>query len=367
MREGGSRTWIFQYKIGSKQRRLVLGKASAMSAAAARDSASKLHAKVKLGGDPAGEKAVSKVRATDTFGNLVARYLDFQQSNIRPRSLVEVTRHLEKHAKPLHALPLTTIDQRTIADRLGTIAKASGAVTANRTRATLSAMFSWAMREGLALSNPVMNTNKREEKTRDRVLSETEIRQVWKSLEDDHYGAIVKLLILTGQRESEIAVLHWSEVDFSRDLICLPKERTKNGRAHDVPLARIARDLLQTQVKIEGRRYVFGRGEGPFSGFSKSKEALDARIAAANGKELPHWTLHDLRRTAATGMADLGVQPHVIEAVLNHVSGHKGGVAGIYNRALYTAEKAQALALWADHITAVIEDRKSNVTPLKRA
>ena len=130
--------------------------------------------------------------------------------------------------------------------------------------------------------------------------------------EDDHYGAIVKLLILTGQRESEIAVLHWSKVDFSRDLICLPKERTKNGRAHDVPLARIARDLLQTQVKIEGRRYVFGRGEGPFSGFQNpkrpwtrgllrqmAKNFRTGRCMICGARRQPEWPILAYSRTSS--------------------------------------------------------------------
>jgi integrase len=364
LRGGGGRSWIFQYKLGSKQRRLVLGKASAISAGAARDIASRLHAKVKLGGDPAAEKATGKARAADTFGSLATKYLDFQKDNIRERSLVEVTRHLNVHAKALHALPVTTVDQRTIADRLNAVAKVSGAVAANRTRASLSAMFGWAMREGLAPANPVVNTNKREEATRDRVLSDAELRTIWHSLEDDHYGAIIKLLMLTGQRANEIAALRWEEIDFAGDLIRLPAERTKNGRAHDVPMAGTVRALLKSQNKVEDRPHVFGYRGGPFSGWSKSKAALDKRIA--EGAAIPHWTPHDLRRTAATGMAEIGVQPHIIEAVLNHVSGHKGGIAGIYNRAQYGSEKAQALARWDDHIAAVIKGRKSNVMPIRR-
>ena len=195
LREGGSRTWIFQYKLGTKQRRLVLGKTSAVKAGAAREIASTLHAKVKLGGDPAAEKAISKIQAGDTFGKLIEQYLEFQKDNLRQRSYEEVERHLKTHAKPLHALPAITIDQRTIADKLNAIAKVSGAVTANRTRASLSALFGWAMREGLAASNPVANTNKREEKSRDRILSDAELRTIWQSLENDHYGAIVKLLM----------------------------------------------------------------------------------------------------------------------------------------------------------------------------
>ncbi len=367
MREGGSRVWIFQYRIGTKQRRIVLGKATALAPDKARDLASNLHAKVRLGGDPAADKVIGRAQAANSFGDLARRYLEFQQDNLRPRSLVEVKRHLEDHAKPLHGLPVATVDQRTIADRLNLIAKAAGAVTANRVRASLSALFGWAMREGLASANPVMNTNKREEKSRDRVLSDQELRIIWNALEDDHYGAIVKLLMLTGQRANEIAGLRYPEINFDKNVISLPGERTKNGRPHDVPMSGTVHAILEAQAKTDGRACVFGYGDGPFSGWSKSKERLETRIADANGEPLPHWVPHDLRRTVATRMADLGVQPHVIEAVLNHVSGHKGGIAGIYNRAVYAAEKAQALTLWADHVSALVAGRESNVTPLKRA
>jgi integrase len=366
LRDGGSKTWIFQYSLGIKQRRLVIGKATALTPDKAREVAAELHAKVRLGGDPAAEKAVNKARAANSFGQLARRYLEFQQSNLRPRSLAEVTRHLASYAKAFHGLPVGSIDRRTIADRLSVIAKESGAVTANRVRASLSAMFGWGMREGLAISNPVIDTNKREEKSRDRVLAHAELRAIWLALEDDDYGSIIKLLMLTGQRANEIAGLRWSEVQ--DDLIVLPPERVKNGRTHLVPLTPAARAILDALPR-RSRDLIFGRGDGPFSGWSKSKERLDARIGDSDeGRAVSHWVPHDLRRTVATRMAeDLKVVPHVIEAVLNHASGHKGGVAGIYNRATYLAEKKQALALWVEHLLAIVEDRVSNVTPFKRA
>jgi integrase len=169
-------------------------------------------------------------------------------------------------------------------------------------------------------------------------------------------------------------------------MIDLPSERTKNARPHFVPLAAPARAILEARprrVNANGkpRDLLFGSGEGPFSGWSGAKEQLDARILVAlrtaaekAGKSLdevrppPHWTLHDLRRTMATKMADdLKVPPYVIEATINHLSGHRAGVAGIYNRATYLPERRQALALWAEHVLAVVKGRTSNVTVLKRA
>jgi integrase len=357
----GQESWVFQYAIGIGAaritRRIKIGDYPALSPAKARHEAEDLHAKVHLHGDPAIERKKNRIEAGKTFEKLVEQYLEFKQSQLRPRSFGEVKRHLEVNAKPLHSLPLVSVDQAAIAARLNAVAR-GGAVAANRTRASLSAMFVWAMGEGLAASNPVINTGRRKEETRDRVLSDTELCTIWRALEDDDYGMIVKLLMLTGQRASEIAGLRWSEVDLRHSLISLPGERTKNSKPHDIAIADTARSLLETREKTD-RDLIFGRGDGPFSGWSKAKIALDARTA------LKHWTIHDLRRSVATGMADIGIQPHVIEAVLNHVSGHKGGIAGIYNRAQYSAEKAQALARWDEHIRGVVEGSRSKIAQLR--
>ena len=214
-------------------------------------------------------------------------------------------------------------------------------------------------------ANPVAATNRPQEPvSRDRVLSDGELREIWNACQDDDYGRIVKLLLLTGQRRDEIAALEWSEIDLDAALITLPKERTKNKRAHDVPLSDLALSILPSPR--HGRELVFGEGEGPFTGFSAAKRRLDERINAARAKPMPEWRLHDLRRTAATRLADLGVQPHIIEALLNHVSGHKAGVAGIYNRAAYAPEKRAALTLWAEHIPALVDGVDRKVVPLRR-
>jgi integrase len=174
------------------------------------------------------------------------------------------------------------------------------------------------------------------------------------------------LLLLTGQRLNEIAGLRWSEIDFEHDTITLPAERTKNGRQHLIPMSVPVRDILEAQPRRAGRELVFGFGQGPFSGWSKAKGELDERIAEARkkakAKPMPAWVLHDLRRSAATGMAILGTQPHVVEAVLNHVFGSKSGVAGIYNLSTYEPEKRQALDIWANQITS----GGSKIVPMKR-
>jgi integrase len=165
--------------------------------------------------------------------------------------------------------------------------------------------------------------------------------------------------MLTGQRANEIAGMCWSEIDFDRDVISLPGSRTKNGRPHEIPLGRQVRKLLTGWPEREGRELVFGNSTGPFTGWARCKRLLDAQI------KLPEWRVHDIRRSVATGMADIGIQPHIIEAVLNHVSGHKGGIAGIYNRATYAKEKAEALARWDAHIAAVVKEAPSKVVGLR--
>ena len=368
IREGGSRTWIFQYRIGSKQRRMVLGsaKSARLNLAEIRKTASRLHGRVQLGQDPAMDKETARVEADNTVGVLIDQYLKTRKSDWRPRSEVEIRRHLTKHAKPLHSMPITAVSQRNVAGLLNDIATHSGSVTANRVRASLSTFLGWVIREGIRLpeGNVAAYTNKREEKSRDRVLSDSELREIWNACPDDYYGAVIKLLVLTGSRFSEIAALQWNEVHDEQ--IVLPASRTKNGHAHVIALSEPAKAILAKFPKAN-RKHVFGPRDAGFQGRSAAKEMLDARIAARAGKPLVEWTPHDLRRTAATRMAELGVQPHIIEAVLNHVSGHKGGVAGIYNRATYDKEKREALALWAEHVTALVEGRNATVVPMKKS
>jgi integrase len=366
IRAGGSTNWIFQYRLGEKQRRLTLGSAKVLDPSKARSQASELHAMVRLGRDPAGEKAERRVQAAETFEAILKQYLKHKRAHMKPRSYAEVERHLLTYAKSLHRLQLGKIEQRNIASLISGLASSGGPVSANRARASLSAFFAWAIRQGLADTNPVMGTDRQDERSRERVLADDELKSIWSALEDDQYGAIVKLLMLTGQRANEIASLRWSEI--ADDKIALPPERTKNARSHLVPLSESALAIIATQPRRAERDLVFGWGEGGFQGWSNCKERVNERIIKArkgdNAKPMAHWTLHDLRRTAATRMAELGVAPHVIEAILNHVSGHKAGVAGVYNRSTYEREKRIALTLWADHVRAVVEGSERKVVAL---
>jgi integrase len=209
------------------------------------------------------------------------------------------------------------------------------------------------MKEGLVLANPVVNTSKRAERPRERVLADAELRLIWQALSDNQYSTILRLLVLTGQRLSEITGLRWSEVDFDRGIISLPGERTKNGRPHEIPMSKTVRSLLAAQPRSNGREFVFGEGAGPFSGQSHRKAALDQDMARA-GKSLAAWTHHDLRRSAVSGMARLGVSLPVIEKIVNHASGSFAGIVGVYQRHDFAGEKRKALQLWDEHIAGLV-------------
>jgi integrase len=223
------------------------------------------------------------------------------------------------------------------------------------------------------------------------VLRDHELRTIWKHAGTDHYGSIIKLLMLTGQRADEIAGLRWPELtettvpekriadtirlpQFSIKVIDLPAERTKNKKPHLVPLSEQAAAIIAQQPRRANndgglREFVFGIGQRGFSGWSRCKERLDERIAKELGEPLEPWTPHDLRRTMSTVMnGSLDVLPHVVEAILNHVSSQasgKSGVAGVYNKAVYLRERAEALKLWADHLDAIVSEENDNV-PMRR-
>jgi integrase len=366
--EAVHRSFVVQYKIGTKNRRMSLGNVGKVNVETARNKAKQIFGKLIDGADPANDRAQAKKDAGNTFGTMTTAFLDVQKRRLSAAWYEATERYINEHWKPLHGLAVASINRAVVAAELRKIEKERGKVASDRARAVLSKFFAWAIGEGLAESNPVIGTNKAvpEYEGRDRVLTDAELVAIWNSAPESDYGRIVKLLMLTGQRRDEIGSLRWSEIDSQEatgeSQIALPADRTKNGRDHVVPLSGAALGLLRGCLRREGRDLVFGEGEGGFSGWSKAKLALD------NASGVTEWTLHDLRRTAATRMSECGVLPHVVEAVLNHVSGHKAGVAGVYNRATYAAEKRDALERLASHIqTALAKAEGANVTALKRA
>jgi integrase len=368
VRASGVHSWMVQYAVAGRTRRIVLGLLTALDASKARGTAKDLLAKVRLGQDPAAEKERTRIAAAETFGALLPRFLERQVARLKPRSYVEIERHLTMYAKALHGSPIEAVTKRVIAARLAEIEKRSGGVTRNRVRASLSAYFTWLAREAYIDANPVTFTNKADENGgRERVLPDEELRIIWLAANDgtpDEFGAILKLLILTGARRTEIGGLMWDEISPTLPLITLPPERTKNGREHLIPLSEPALGILKAlprRAMPNGApwQHVFGARAGKgYQNYSRAKAELDARIAKT-GHRLAHWTLHDFRRSVSTALHDrFGVPPHVVEVILGHAGGHKSGVAGVYNKALYLEERRRALERWGAHVMELVTGKR---------
>jgi integrase len=302
----------------------------------ARNEALRLLGTLAGGTDPFAETL-----SGEAFGAEVERYLERKRPSFKPRYFTEVAHHLRKQSAPLHSLKLADIDRRVIATLLGKIETDSGPTARNRLRSSLSAFFRFAIAEGLVEHSPVEGTGKAvEANSRERVLTQDELRKLWRGLGDDQFSNVVRLLLLSGQRRNEIGKLAWAEINLAKAQIILPASRVKNGRDHTVPLSRQALAIIE-RIPRRGQ-FVFG--ERGFTNWADAKARLDQRVGIAP------WTLHDLRRSCSTWMAELGVLPHIVEAVLNHRSGHKQGVAGRYNWAKYADAMKDALQRWADHL-----------------
>jgi integrase len=377
---------------GGKRKRITLGATAGVELEDARRQATEIICAARDGRDPAVERKQARITAAEVLrvGDIIRAYLrDHAERHQRPRTLVETKRALERHWRPLHGLPVAAVGRRDVSARLLELARTSGTVGANRARANLSACFAWAMKAGLVDHNPVVGTIKGEEASRERVLTPAELRAIWRATADlNGYDAIVRLLMLTGARRLEVGGMAHGELDRDRALWLVPAARTKTAREHEVPLSRQALAILAEFPTLPGRPYLFGRGgRTSFSGWSRSKQRLDERVARQRAEQrlgrplqdgeepetkdrLEAWTLHDLRRSLVTHMADreeIGIEPHIIEAVIGHTSGHKGGIAGTYNRATYRDQKKTAVQAWADWLEALVEGRElaSNVVQMR--
>lgn len=372
--QGARRSWVVHYAVYGKRRRIDLGDVTAISLKEARLRSAEITGKAKSGIDPLDQRKAQAGRDRQTLKTLIERYLvQYAERHHGERTLAETRRGLLVHMTPLHDLEIDKLTRRDLAEQFTILVETSGPITANRVRGMVSKLFSWAMGLGLVEANPVAGTVRPSpEKTRDRILSTAEIQLLWRATEEaTDYARIVRLLLLTGQRREEVAAMHWGEISGEGRTWTIPADRAKNGRAHDVPLSPQVRAILARVERRQDRDFVFGRGTGGYSGYSRSKRVLDQKLAVMRAEirlgrqlelgeqpgskdALSPWVLHDLRRTAVTMMAEMGVAPHVVEAVVNHVSGHKAGVAGIYNRAVYANEKRAALERWAAHVEQLV-------------
>ncbi|MGF3025080.1 tyrosine-type recombinase/integrase [Methylobacterium aquaticum] len=362
----GRKSWAVRYRSAGRTRKHTIGAYPGIDLSNARELARRTLVAVASGRDPGAEKAEARrsgeaaLRAErDRFDRAAESYIErYAKANTKADTWRESQRLLAKNVVPLwKARRLQDIAKRDIIDLLDTIVDRGSPVAANRVLAVLRRMFGWFVERGVLTANPCAGVKApTAEKSRDRVLADDELRTLWQACVglSEPFGSLVRLLMLTGQRRDEVGQMTWTEVDLDAKLWTIPKERAKNGQAHDVPLSDQAVAVLSGIKRITGdRQLVFTTtGETPVSGFSKAKRRLDKAMPGA-----APWVLHDLRRTMASGMARLGISLPVIEKVLNHTSGSFGGIVGVYQRHTFADEKRIALGLWAQHVQISVYNR----------
>jgi integrase len=361
----GARSWAVRYRAAGKPTKFTIGAYPTIDLAKARRLAKKALGEVAGGLDPASNKQAAKAAAreekraqNDLVEKVVEQFIE-RYAKPKTRDWRETERMLtNKVAKAWRGRRLSQIGRADVHALLDDIIDAGAPIAANRTFAQLRRMCGWAFDRGIIDQNPCQGLlAPSEEKSRDRILSDSEIGLAWRAFErvGRPFGEMAKLLLLTGARRNEVAEMRWSEVDLVSRTWSLPAARTKNKREHQLPLSDAAMGILKALPRIGNSGHVFSTtGETAISGFSRAKASIDAAIFAEAGQAPEPWTFHDLRRTVATNLQKLGVRLEVTEAVLNHVSGSRAGVVGVYQRHEYATEKRAALDAWARALDAIV-------------
>jgi integrase len=374
----GRKVWTFHFTSprDGKRSRHTLGPFPAITLAAARGQALGLRQQVEEGADPRG--AAAKGAADLTFGDLANIFLADPEKE-KLRSIKEIRRRLTRNAFPIiGGVKLGKLTRRDVRDVIEPIQKRGATVHAEHTFKDIRAILRWGIRHDYLDSNPVDGMDAPGGGSpRERTLSDDEINSLWNGLpkalaKTKSIQRIVKLILVTGQRSGEIAGMARSEFDLQRRLWLLPGNRTKNAHPHTVPLSDLALAIIREAMADSDSDYLFSAADGG----SLSSQAVARTIGRANETSdlrpqgrfgIAPWSAHDLRRTALTGMARLGITPHVIGHVANHRSITKGGITfAHYIWHSYEAEKRHALALWSDGLTAIVGSGGAAVVRLQR-
>lgn len=337
----GQKTFNVKYRYGIRQRRLKLGIYPRVSLSEARERATAALRQVDDGIDPHARRRQVNLRVEAVCEDFIRQY-----AQPRNRSWREAERILNREFVAMHGQ--RDIRQVTRADILEMMDRAierGAAYQANRIHSHLRKLFNWCLDRGKVEASPMTGTKApTREKARDRVLSPNEVTRLVAACRAEPYpfGPYTLMLLITAQRRGEVANMRWSEIDLENKVWEIPGERSKNGKPHLVPLSPLALSILRAVPRFEKCDLVFTTTRtSPISGITKMVTRLQV-ASETNG-----WRLHDLRRTAATEMAKMGIVPHVVEKLLNHISGTISGVAAVYNRYGYDTEKRRALAAWA--------------------
>ena len=345
----GTKAFVLLYRHQARSRRMTIGRYPVIGLAEARNRALEALALVARGLDP--QRAKASERSRTGFADIVDQFVrTYCEQHNRASTRRETKRLLEaRFVSKWGTRDVREISKADVLEIVDDALQDGTPSAANHALATIRLFFNWCLDRGLIDENPCLRLKMPAKLVaRDRVLSDEELARIWSAarLMGYPFGSITQLLLLTAQRRNELITMRWCDLDFEAAIWTIPGERTKNGVAHVVALTPTVVELLLRVPRIDPDLVFPSRAANgrPFSGFSKSK----GRLAALAGIE--SFTLHDLRRTAATRLAGLGVAPHVIERLLNHVTGVLGGVAGIYNRFKYRDEVRDALILWTDYV-----------------
>lgn len=365
----GVRSWVVRFRFGGVQKKLTIGTFPLISLATARKRAQEAIGEIAKGIDPSAVKKASRAaliakvaeeaKPLDLIESAAERFIaahGSKQKGLRPRTTSEVARLVRRNILPTWKGKRLSAISRADAKRLLADIVVDRPVLANRVASVLMMLGKWAIEEEVIAQNPFADLPKPAKETpRDRVLDEREIGALLQALdaeEDDYpYRPLIKLLLLLGQRRSEVAEMTWSEVDLNAKVWRLPASRSKNGIEHTLPLPQAAIDILRGLPRFAGSDLVFSTdGKRNLGNFIRIKERLDRRMEATLGDAFKPWTIHDVRRSFASGLGEIGIQPHIIEACLNHRSGVIKGIARTYNRHPYLGEMKLALEAWAARI-----------------
>ncbi len=359
----GAKSWAVRYRTAGRTRKLTLGRYPALGLADARSRGRDALSAAAMGTDPATEKQDRRA-ARDTVATLADEFL--KRHAAKNRTAAETARIFTRDILPAWAArQVTDIARRDVIELLDSVTDRGSPVMANRVLAAVRKFFNWCVERDIIDRSPAAGVKPpAKEKARDRVLSDEELRLFWTATEKLGwpFGPLFRLLLLTGARRMEVAGMRWAEIDGDRWTI--PAGRAKNGNPLTLKLTGPALAILNSLPRLASSDLIFTTtGIRPVSGFSKVHQRLCQLMQAETQTDIPRWTLHDLRRTAASGMARLGVQLPVIERVLNHVSGSFGGIVGVYQRHSYADEMADALERWAAFIVRLTTG--GDVVPLR--
>jgi integrase len=375
------KTWQVMYRVNGKQVRETIGTLGTIARLEdARNLARLSIRKAQNGINPLEERQQAEdterqrieaeaARQYDVVAAVADRYLDrYAVKRMRHDYFAETKRTFERDLKPaLGTKPIGEVTRRDVRELIEAIVERGSPSHANHVLAYARAFLNWAVSNDLIERNPCDGLKMPAPAVeRDRALDDREIRLFWLACDQIGwpFGPLFQLLLLTAQRRDELAQAEWTEFDLDRAVWTLPRERTKNDKAHIVHLSSSAVQILAALPRAGEHGFLFTTtGDSPVSGFGRARERLATSIAAIAGAIEP-FTLHDLRRTAATGMAGLGVAHHVVDRILNHVAGKISGVARIYNRHEYADERRAALERWARHVEELIRPMLSNVVRL---